>query len=93
MRVFQVQVQLYSRVATEFSIEGIGRTGIHLRELVDADRLLFIIREYYDVSAGPTPYPTPDDEDSQQEKEERETRAHVRPYLLLILKAYFTKVK
>lgn len=81
-------MQLYSRIATEFSIEAIGSTGIYLRELVDADRLLFIIREYYDLAAAAAA-----EEADQWEREVRETRAHVRPYLLLILKAYFTKVR
>ena len=82
-------MQLYSRIATEFSIKAIGSTGVYLRELVDADRLLFIIREHYDLAAAAV---SPEGETEQWEREERETRTHVRPYLLLILKAYFTKV-
>ncbi len=83
-------MQLYSRVATEFSIEAIRSTGKYLRELVDTDRLLFIIREYYDLAAAVAP---PEGGADQWEGEMRATCAHVRPYLLLILKAYFTKVR
>ena len=89
----QVQVQLYSRVATEFSIKAIGNTGVHLREHVDTDRLFFIIREFYDLAAAPAPAVTPGGDTEQCEGGVRGTRAHVRPYLLLILKAYFTEVR
>ena len=53
---------------------------MYLRDLVDADQLLFIIREYYDL-------------EGEGQEEEEELHRHLRPYLLLILKAYFTKVK
>lgn len=76
--VVQVQVQLYSRLATEFSIEPIeGTRGMYLRDLVDSDQLLFILREYYNLEGG----------------EGEELHKYLRPYLLLILKAYFTKVR
>lgn len=74
-------MQLYSRLATEFSIEPIeGLGGVYLRDLVDTDQLLFIIREYYNL------------EGEQGEEEREELHKYLRPYLLLILKAYFTKV-
>lgn len=77
----QVQVQLYSRLATDFSIEPIpGTGGMYLRDLVDTDQLLFVIREYYDL------------EGEKGEEEREELHKDLRPYLLLILKAYFTKV-
>lgn len=69
-------MQLYSRLATEFSIEPLGSTGLYLRSLVDTDQILFIIREYYDLVG---------------EEEKVEMHRCVRPYLLLILKAYLTK--
>jgi hypothetical protein len=77
----QVQVQLYSRLVTEFSIEPILGTGsMFLRDLVDTDQLLFIVREYYNL------------EGEKGEEEREELHKYLRPYLLLILKAYFTNV-
>lgn len=69
-------MQLYSRLATELGIEPIGTTGVYLRDLVDTDQLLFIIREYYNL-----------------EGEQSKVHKQVRPYLLLIMKAYLTKVR
>ena len=83
-------MQLYSRIATEFSLGAIGNTGVHLRDLVDSDRLLFILREHYDLAV--VVLTSSSSEADQREREVRETRAHVRPYLLLILRSYFTKV-
>lgn len=68
-------MQLYSRLATEFSIEPIGDTGLYLRDLVGTGQLLFIIREFYNLEGG------------------MEEENHIRPYLLLVIKAYLTKVR
>lgn len=77
----QVQVQLYSQLATDFSIEPIpGTGGMYLRDLVDTDQLLFFVREYYTLEGG-------------KGEEREELHKDLRPYLLLILKAYFTKVR
>lgn len=51
-----------------------------MSDLVDADQLLFIIREYYHL------------EGEQGDAEREGLHKHLRQYLLLILKAYFTKV-
>ena len=72
-------MQLYSRLATEFSIEPLGSTGIFLRDLVGINQLLFIIREYYDLVG--------------EEEEKLEMHRCVRPYLLLIIKTYLTKAR
>ena len=48
---------------------------MHLRDLVDTNQLLFIVKEYYSL------------------EQDSEGHAQVRPYLLLIMKAYFTKVR
>ena len=69
-------MQLYSRIATEFSIEPLGGTGLYLRSLVNTDQILFILREYYGL-----------------EGEDVEMCRCVRPYLLLIIQAYLTKVE
>ena len=52
---------------------------LYLRNLVDIEQLLFVLREYYSLVA--------------EEGERSETHCHVRPYLLLIMKAYLTKVR
>lgn len=73
----QVQTSLYSQLAAEFSTKPLGTTGVHLRELVGVAQLLFILREYYSLTG---------DAESVQKHSE------VRPYLLLIIKQFVTKV-
>ncbi len=46
----QVQIQLYSRLATEFSLKTAGSSGIDLREHVGVGQLFFILREYYSIT-------------------------------------------
>ena len=73
--LLQVQLQLYSQVATEFSMHPLGTSGLDLREFVGVSQLLFILREYYGLT-----------------EEGAEVHAKVRPYLLLIVKNFVTKV-
>lgn len=73
----QVQTSLYSQLAAEFSTKPLGNTGVYLRELVGVAQLLFILREYYSLTG---------DAESVQKHSE------VRPYLLLIIKQFVTKV-
>ena len=72
-------MQLYSRLATEFSIEPLGGSDLYLRSLVDTSYILFFLREFYSL---------------EEEVEEENVAMHecVRPYLLLIIKEYLTKV-
>ena len=69
----QVQIHLYSQLATEFSMKPLGNTGLNLQELVGVPQLIFILQEYYSLTAS-------------------EGHPEVRPYLLLIVKEFVTKV-
>ena len=73
----QVQTSLYSQLATEFSVKPLGKTGVHLREFVGVAQLMFILREYYSLTG---------------DGESVEKCSKVRPYLLLIVKQFVTKV-
>jgi len=71
-------VQLYSRLATEFSVEPLGHSGLYLSTLADTGHILFFLREFYSLEG--------------ECEEGVAMRGCVRPYLLLIIKTYLTKV-
>ena len=74
----QVQTSLYSQLATELSTKPLGIKGVYLRELVGVAQLLFILREYYSLTG---------------DAESILKHSEVRPYLLLIIKQFVTKVQ
>ena len=76
----QVQIFLYSHLATEFSIKPLGGSGLLLRDIIAVPQLLFILKEHYSLVAV------------EGEDHLLTTREQVRPYLLLIIKEFITKV-
>ena len=69
----QVQIYLYSQLATEFCMQRLGNTSLDLRDVIGVSYLMYVLKEYYSLEVD-------------QRHEE------IRPYLILIVKQFVTKV-
>ena len=79
--VIQVQLFLYTHIALHYGMEPCGDGGWDLKEFITVQHLLYIIRKYYSYS-----------EDVADNKSHNNLCAEVRPYLILTIKQFITRV-
>ena len=79
-RVFlQVQLLLYTHIALHYGME--PDNGWDLRELITVQQIVYIIRKYYSYL-----------EDVDTDKTHEELCSEIRPYLILTIKQFVTRV-
>lgn len=57
-------------------MQRLGTTSIDLRDVIGVSQLMFILKEYYGLAS----------------KEEKRANGDIRPYILLMIKQFVTKV-
>ena len=45
----QVQIYLYSQLATEFCMQRLGKTSLDLRDVIGVSYLMYVLKEYYSL--------------------------------------------
>jgi len=77
----QVQLLLYTHIALHYGMEPHSDSGWDLRELITVQQIVYIIRKYYNYL-----------EDVDTDKTHVELCSEIRPYLILIIKQFVTRV-
>lgn len=78
--IYQVQLFLYTHIALHYGTEPYSNSGWDLKEFISVQHLLYIIRKYYSYL------------EDNADKDHNDLCAEIRPYLILTIKQFVTRV-